>query len=97
MKFDGSRVRLPRAARAPFQVFVNGVPQKEGEDYRVAGEELEFNRRLQSDKVGFWRWTLMFFNIAGTYGGQTVDVRYAVGGRDTVATGLEILPPKASA
>jgi hypothetical protein len=96
MSFAGSRVPLPQAARPPFQVFVNGVPQIEGEDYRVAGEEIEFNRPLKSDRVGFWRWVLMFFNIAGSYGGQTVDIRYSFGGRDTVATGLEILPPKAS-
>jgi hypothetical protein len=94
MSFDGSRVRLPHAARPPFQVFVNGVPQREDEDFRLEGAELRFNRELKSDRVGFWRWTLMFFNIAGTYGGQTVDVRYSHGGRDTVATGLEILPPK---
>lgn len=94
MSFDGSRVRLPHTAQPPFQVFVNGVPQKDGADYRLEGEELQFNRELKSDRVGFWRWTLMFFNIAGTYGGQTVDVRYSTGGRDTVATGLEILPPK---
>jgi hypothetical protein len=96
MSFGGSRVRLPRAAQPPFQVFVNGVPQAEGRDFRVVGEELEFSRLLKSDRVGFWRWTLMFFNIAGTYGGQTVDVRYSIGDRDTVATGLEILPPKPS-
>jgi hypothetical protein len=94
MSFDGSRVRLPPTARPPFQVFVNGVPQTEGTDYRLEGEELAFARELRSDRVGFWRWTLMFFNIAGTYGGQTVDVRYTADGRDTVATGLEILPPK---
>jgi hypothetical protein len=75
---------------------VNGVPQREGADYRVSGELLEFDRELAEDRVGFWRWVLMFFNIAGTYGGQTVDVRYSLGDRVTVATGLEILPPKNS-
>lgn len=93
MSFEGSRVPLPRAVQPPFEVFVNGVPQVEGRDYRVAGDQLRFGRELVPDRVGFWRWALMFFNIAGAYGGQTVDVRYSAGGRDAVATGLEILPP----
>ena len=94
MIFDGSRVQLPHTVHQPFDVFVSGVPQTEGEDYEVVGAELRFNRELARDKVGFWRWTLMFFSIAGTYGGQTVDVRYSQGGQTNVATGLEILPPK---
>ena len=36
------RVPLPRGAERPFQVFVNGVPQEEGEDYEVEGRELVF-------------------------------------------------------
>jgi hypothetical protein len=93
VSFAGSRVPLPRAVRPPFEVFVNGVPQVEGRDYRVVGDQLRFDRELVPDRVGFWRWALMFLNIAGTYGGQTVDVRYSVGGHDAVATGLEILSP----
>ena len=90
MSFGGSRVDLPRAARPPFEVYVNGVPQNEGVDFELRGDELVFERELARDRVGFWRWALMFFNIAGTYGGQTVDVRYSAGGRNLVATALEI-------
>ncbi len=93
MSFNGSRVPLPHTVQAPFEVFINGVPQAEGQDFTFVEGELKFDRQLAGDKVGFWRWALMFFSIAGTYGGQTVDVRYRLGGRDQVATGLEILPP----
>ena len=96
MTFNGSRVELPHTVRPPFDVFVSGVPQAEGTDYEIAAGELRFSRELTRDNVGFWRWALMFFSIAGTYGGQTVDVRYSQGGQTNVATGLEILPPKSA-
>ncbi|MEA2348751.1 MAG: hypothetical protein QOG62_2538 [Thermoleophilaceae bacterium] len=96
MTFDGSRVVLPHTVRPPFDVFVSGVPQIEGSDYTVDEGQIRFSRELTRDKVGFWRWALMFFSIAGTYGGQTVDVRYSAGGQNRVATGLEILPPHSS-
>ncbi len=85
---------LPRTARPPFEVYVSGVRQEDGVDYAVRDAELVFAEELAVDRVGFWRWVLMFFNIAGTYGGQTVDVRYSSGERALVATGLEIQPPK---
>lgn len=94
MTLAGSRVKVPHGASAPFEVFVSGVPQAEGLAYAVRGDEIVFARELSRDRAGFWRWVLMFFSIAGSYGGQTVDVRYSIGGRDTVATGLEILPPR---
>ena len=42
------RVELPPAVRAPFAVFVNGVPQQEGVDYDLApgATALLFRREL---------------------------------------------------
>lgn len=91
----GSRAALPRGAQPPYRVYVNGVPQREGEDYRVSGGELVFTRPLEPERVSVWRWALMFLSIAGKYGGETVDLHYTAAGRERVATGLEILPPKA--
>ena len=92
---DRWRVPLPRGAEPPYRVFVNGVPQKEGEDYEVRGRELAFARPLAKEgRLGFWRWTLMFLSIRGFYDrNDSVDVQYTVGGRVRVATGLEILSP----
>jgi hypothetical protein len=89
-----SLVELPRGAEPPYRVFVSGVPQVEGRDYRVKGRTLLFNRELVKEgRLGFWRWALMFFSIAGTYRrDDSVDVQYRQGGRDRVATGLEITP-----
>jgi hypothetical protein len=87
-----SKARLPRAVRPPFRVFVNGVEQEEGDDYVVAGGHLVFNRSLaQEGRLGFWRWALIVFGVAGTYRKhETVDVQYTLNGRPTVATGLEV-------
>ena len=50
-----------------------------------------FDRPLEKERLGFWRWTAMFFALFGTYGkNDAVDVQYTVGGRSTVATGLDI-------
>jgi hypothetical protein len=89
-----SRVPLPRGAEPPYRVFVNGVPQEEGEDYQVVDGELHFPRPLEKEKLGLGRWTAMFFGLFGSYGkNDQVDVQYQLGGRTAHATGLEILPP----
>jgi hypothetical protein len=91
-----STARLPRAVRAPFRVFVNGVEQRVGEDYTVEDGDLVFNRSLaQEGKLGFWRWALMLFGVAGSYRKhENVDVQYTLNGRPQVATGLEVTTPK---
>jgi hypothetical protein len=86
-------VSLPRGAEPPFRVFVSGMPQTEGEDYEVEDTELVFTRLLVKERVGFWRWTAMFFALWGSYGrNDTVDVQYEMGGRKQVATGLDFHP-----
>jgi hypothetical protein len=88
------RVPLPPGAEPPFRVFVNGVPQERGRDYEVVGRELHFERPLEKERLSKGRWTAIFFGLWGSYGkNDSVDVQYRVRGRDTIATGLEILPP----
>ena len=90
----GTRVRLPADVTRPFEVFVNGVPQTEGIDYRVDGRTLVFARELKAEgKLGFWRWTAIFVGIAGTYRqNDSVDVVYERGGQRVVATKLPLEP-----
>ena len=87
-----SAVRIPRGAEPPFDVFVNGIQQKPGDDYVVEGERLVFNRHLEKEgKLGFWRWLSMALSIAGFYGkNDSVDVHYTLHGRRQVAVGLDI-------
>jgi len=88
------RVPLPKGAERPIRVFVNGVPQEEGRDYRVVRGELHFERPLEKERLSKGRWTAIFFGLWGSYGkNDSVDVQYRRGGRELVATGLEILPP----
>ena len=91
MTQDLSTVRLPRGVRPPLRVFVNGIEQRKGEDYRLEGDRLVFNRSLaQEGKLGFWRWLSMFLGIAGTYRKhETVDVQYEVDGKPRVAANLK--------
>ena len=88
-------VPLPPGAEPPYRVFVNGVPQTEGDDYEVRGHALEFDRELRKEgRIGFWRWTLMFFSIMGTYRrNDSVDVEYSRAGTRRLAVGLDIVQP----
>lgn len=86
-----SRVRLPPGVREPYVVYVNGVRQEPGRDYRVAGGELVFHRELAKEgRLGLWRWFLGAWGI-GTYRrNDQVDVAWDVDGRPRVAHALDI-------
>lgn len=83
-----SQVDLPDAVADGFEVFVNGVPQERGVDYRQVGRTLVFDRELAGEgRLGFWRWLSLFLGVAGTYRkNDTVDVVYTQDGRRVVAT-----------
>jgi hypothetical protein len=87
------RVKLPPGVRPPFEVYVNGVLQELGNDYRVAAGELLFDRELVRQKLSGWAWFIGIWGI-GTYKrNDEVDVRYELDGRPMVAQGLKITPP----
>jgi hypothetical protein len=86
-------VTLPPGVRQPFEVYVNGVRQELGADYRVSQGALLFERELVRQKLGRWAWFWGFWGI-GTYRRQDdVDVRYEVNGQPMVAHALKITPP----
>ena len=89
-----SRVKLPDGAEPPIRVFVNGVAQEQGKDYRLVGRELIFEDRLlkKEGRLGFWRWTSMFLGLVGTYKqNDSVDVHWtATDGERRVAVYLDI-------
>ena len=91
---SGTRVELPTAVARPFEVYVNGVRQREGADFRIEDRSLRFTRELhQEGKLGFWRWASIMFGAAGTYRqNDVVDVIYEVGGQRAVASGLPVEP-----
>ena len=86
-------VTLPAGVRTPFEVYVNGVRQELGTDYRVSEGQLVFQRELVRQKLSGWAWFMGFWGI-GTYGrNDEVDVRYEVDGRPMLAHALAITPP----
>ena len=90
----GTRVRLPGDVVRPFDVFLNGVRQEEGADYRIDGRTLVFERELKTEgKLGFWRWLSLWTGIAGTYRqNDSVDVAYRRSGKPVVAAKLPLEP-----
>jgi len=88
-----SKVRLPRDVKGSYEVFLNGVPQQAGVDYKVREGALVFDRELRKDQISGWRWLLGAWGV-GTYRqNDSVDVRYAaLDGSPRVAEGLEIEP-----
>ena len=90
---SGTRVELPAGVERPTEVYVNGVAQRAGADYKLENGALVFSRELrQEGKLGFWRWTSIVFGVAGTYRqNDVVDVIYeAAGGARTVASNLPV-------
>jgi hypothetical protein len=90
---ERTRVQLPAATGEAFEVFVNGVVQQPGRDFRREGGDLVFERRLAHEgRLGFWRWLSLFLGVAGTYRqNDSVDVVYERDGRRVVATSLPLL------
>jgi hypothetical protein len=88
-------VPLPTGVTEPFEVYVNGVRQEPGVDFRELGGTLRFAKPLAREgRLGLLRWASMFFGVAGTYRkNDSVDVVYEAGGRRVVASGLPIIPP----
>jgi hypothetical protein len=90
----GRRVRVPAGATPPITVYVNGVAQTEGDEYRIEGSEIVFSRPIVKEgKLGAIRWLSMLIGVVGSYRKhETVDVEYRAGGQVKLASDVEILP-----
>lgn len=90
----GRRVRLPRGAEPPFAVYVNGVRQQEGPDYRVHERQIVFTRPIVKEgKVSGFRWLAMLLGLFGTYRKhEVVDVEYRRAGKPQLASDLAVIP-----
>lgn len=87
-----TRVQLPADVTRPFEVFVNGVPQREGTDYVVRDGWLVFERPMKEEgKLGLMRWASITLGIAGSYRqNDSVDVAYDCDGRKVVAAKIPV-------
>jgi hypothetical protein len=88
----GTRVRLPSGAQPPITVYINGVPQQEGRDYRLDRGHVVFGRQIVKEQVSGGRWLAMFLGLFGSYGrNEVVDVEFRRGGRTELVSDAKIL------
>ena len=89
----GRRARLPRGARPPIRVYINGIEQTEGTDFEIRGNDLVFARPIVKETVTPGRWMAMYLGLFGTYRkDETVDVEFRREGRTELASDIEIVP-----
>lgn len=90
---ERTRVQLPAGVGVELQVFLNGVPQRAGTDFRREGDELVFDRRLAREgRLGFWRWLSLFLGVAGTYRqNDSLDIVFDRAGQRVVVSELPLL------
>jgi hypothetical protein len=89
----GERVKLPRGARPPFNVFINGIEQREGADYSIEGGEIAFSRPIVKEKVGTGRWLAMYLGLFGTYRkDETIDLQFSREGKVELVSDLAVVP-----
>lgn len=85
---EHARVTIPADVTQPFEVYLNGVLQQPGRDFRVEDSSLVFEKQLAGEgRLGFWRWLSLFLGVAGTYRqNDSVDIVYQARGRRTVSS-----------
>ena len=89
----GRRMKLPAGAGAPYTVFINGVEQREGADYKLAAGEIVFTRQIVKEKVGTGRWLAMYLGLFGTYRkNETIDLQFMREGKVELLSDLPVQP-----
>jgi hypothetical protein len=87
----GRRVKLPAGAEAPYVVFVNGVQQREGDDYELRAGEIVSTREIVKEKVGTGRWLAMYLGLFGTYRkNETIDLQFQRNGKTELRSDLPV-------
>ena len=89
----GERVKMPVGAEPPYTVFINGVEQKEGEDFTIEDHELHFTRPIVKEKMDTGRWLAMYLGLFGTYRkDEKVDLQFQRGGKTELVADLAVTP-----
>ena len=89
----GERVKMPAGAEAPYTVFINGIEQKEGDDFKVEEGELRFNRPIVKEKMDTGRWLAMYLGLFGTYRkDEKVDLQFTRNGKVELIPDLPLVP-----
>lgn len=87
----GRRLKLPAGAEAPYTVFINGVEQRQGQDYELRAGEIVFTRQIVKEKVGTGRWLAMYLGLFGTYRkDETIDLQFNRNGKVELISNLPV-------
>lgn len=87
-----SLVRLPRDLDIydEFEVYRNGVRQRQDIDFELEDRSLVFPGSLRKERISGWRWFMGAWGV-GTYGQHdSIDVLYEVDGEVRLAHALAI-------
>lgn len=89
----GRRVRIPRGGTLT-RVYINGVEQQPGSDYKVHEGHVVFARPiLKEEKLKGIRKAVLLIGVIGNYvRDEHVDLEYKLGGATKLASDVEILP-----
>jgi hypothetical protein len=89
----GERIKIPAGAEAPYTVFINGVEQAEGADYRLEGNEVVFTRPIIKEQMNTGRWLAMYLGLFGTYRkDEKVDLQFSRNGKVELVPDLPLVP-----
>ena len=89
----GERVPMPAGAEPPYTVFINGIEQKEGEDFNIEDRELHFTRPIVKEKMDTGRWLAMYLGLFGTYRkDEKIDLQFHRDGKVELVPDLPITP-----
>jgi hypothetical protein len=87
----GRRLKLPAGAQPPYAVFINGVEQREGDDYDLRAGEIVFRRDIVKERVGTGRWLAMYLGLFGTYRkNETIDLQFLRNGKIELLSDLPV-------
>lgn len=86
-------MRLPRGAERPISVFINGIEQTEGTDWKLHSGEIVFSRQIIKEQLGRGRVIAMLLGLFGSYAeNETVDVHFSYKGQMKAISDAEVLP-----
>ena len=92
----GRRVRVPQGATEPIRVYINGLEQQRGTDYKLHGNEVVFSDPILKEdlkSLGLLRKITLGLGVVGSYQrNEVVDIEYTIGSRTHLASDLPIIP-----
>ena len=87
-----SLVTLPRDLDIydEFEVYRNGVRQRQDVDFELEGRSLVFSESLRTERLSGWRWFMGAWGVGTYQQHDSIDVVYEVAGEVRLARELAI-------